>query len=146
VADHDRDPADLDVDDRELLEAARACRHRSHVPFSGFSMGAAVRGATGAVTPGVVVENVVFPTGLCAERVALTGALAAGAGQPMALALVAPRTRGSITWPCGACLQLAVELAGPDLRVVVADPDLRWSVATLGELAPRLPRSAHRPD
>ncbi len=136
-----------EIDDslRELLGVALDARERSFVPFSGFGMGAAARTATGAVVPGSVVENVVFPTGLCAERVALAGALAQGAGPVITLALVAPRTRGELTWPCGACLQMAVELAGAELEVVVADLELAWSSSTIAELAPRLPHSTHRP-
>ncbi len=52
---------------------------------------------------GVIVENVSLGLAMCAERVALFATIAAGA-RPVALALVAPTTGPSLTWPCGACL------------------------------------------
>ena len=55
------------------------------------------------------------------------------------LALVSPRTSGELTWPCGACLQVALELGGRDLLVVVADRRGGVGQARLHELAARLP-------
>ncbi len=62
------------------------------------------------------------------------------AWQPTVLALVAKRTSGELTFPCGACLQVALELAGPELLVIAAEPDGEYAQATLGELLPRAPR------
>ena len=59
--------------------------------------------------------------------------------RPDELALVAPRTAGELTWPCGACLQVALELGGPDLVVHTADPDGAQDRAMLAELLPRGP-------
>jgi cytidine deaminase len=63
------------------------------------------------------------------------------AGKPEILALVAPRTGGRLTWPCGACLQVALELGGPDMLVVVSDGS-SIDMRPLGELAPRMPRKS----
>lgn len=128
------------VEPEVLVDAARACRGRSHVPYSKFRAGAAV--ACGdEVLPGVIVENVSLGLAMCAERVALFSAVAQGR-QPEALALVAPATSGEQTWPCGACLQVALELAGPDLVVHVGgvDPVTPISSSTVGELLPRGPK------
>lgn len=129
-----------DVEPEVLVDAARECRGRSHVPYSKFRAGAAV--ACGdEILPGVIVENVSLGLAMCAERVALFSAVAQGR-QPEALALVAPATSGERTWPCGACLQVALELAGPDLPVFVGgvDPDAPISSSTIGELLPRGPK------
>lgn len=123
-----------------LVDAARECRGRSHVPYSKFRAGAAV--ACGdEIVPGVIVENVSLGLAMCAERVALFSAVAQGR-QPEALALVAPATSGAQTWPCGACLQVALELGGPDLPVHVGgvDPESSISSSTVGELLPRGPK------
>jgi cytidine deaminase len=125
---------------RDALHDAARARERAHAPYSRFRMGAAVVTDRNAVVPGTLVENVSLGLAMCAERVALFGCVAGDAGRPEVLALVAPRTDGELTWPCGACLQVASELGGPDLRVVVADPAGESAEARLAELAPRLPR------
>jgi cytidine deaminase len=125
----------------DLVAAARGCRDRSHVPYSKFRAGAAVLTDAGQVVPGVIVENVSLGLAMCAERAALFSTVALGQ-LPIALALVAPKTSGEPTWPCGACLQVALELGGPDLPVhvgSVADTGL-VSSSTVGELLPRGPK------
>jgi cytidine deaminase len=108
-------------------------------------MGAAVRADDGTIVPGALVENVSLGLAMCAERTALFGAVARGVG-PIALALVSKRTSGELTFPCGACLQVAMELAGPDLLVIAADPDGGQEAMRLGDLLVRAPhRHTFRP-
>ena len=135
------DQLDDDDDDRELIESAHAARARAYVPYSKFRMGAAVRTVDGSIVPGAVVENVSLGLAMCAERIALFAAIAAGDSRPTSLALVAPRTDGRLTYPCGACLQVALELGGPALTVLAADAD-RDTVerTTVGELLPKGPK------
>jgi len=127
------------TDHAELIGAARAARDRSYAPYSDFHMGAAVRCADGTVIPGALVENVSLGLAMCAERTALFAAVAQGRA-PVTLALVSKRTDGELTFPCGACLQVALELAGPELRVVAADLDGAADEARLGDVLPRAPR------
>ena len=135
---------DRAIDD-ELVEAARAARDRSYAPYSDFHMGAAVRADDGSIVPGALVENVSLGLAMCAERAALFGAVARGVG-PVELAIVSKRTSGELTFPCGACLQVALELAGPDLTVVAADLDGEAQSVRLGELLGRAPhRHTYRP-
>lgn len=128
------------MDDADLIAAASEARAHSHVPYSRFAMGAAVLTDAGEVRVGAVVENVSLGLAMCAERVALFSTVATDAGRPVALALVAPRTDGTLTHPCGACLQVALELGGPDLRVVVADPDGHAATSDVATLLPAGPR------
>jgi len=123
-----------------LVAAARECRSNAHVPYSGFRAGAAVSTDQGEVVPGVIVENVSLGLAMCAERVALFSAVARGA-RPLALALVAPRTGADLTWPCGACLQVALELGGPSMPVHASSvgEDAPISESTVAELLPRGP-------
>lgn len=130
-----------DPSDQALLDEAEAARERAYVPYSGFAMGAAVRTEGGSIFRGALVENVSLGLAMCAERVALFAAATAGE-RPVALALVSRRTDGRLTHPCGACLQVALELGGPAVDVVVSDPDGETTSATVGEL---LPRGPHRP-
>jgi len=74
------------------------------------------------------------------SRFAMGAAVATGAGRPVALALVAPRTDGELTHPCGACLQVALELGGAELRVLVADPNGAGATSDVATLLPAGPR------
>ncbi len=123
----------------ELIAAATTARDRAYVPYSKFSMGAAVRTADGTVHPGALVENVSLGLAMCAERIALFTATVAG-GTPTELALVSKRTGGELTWPCGACLQVALELGGEELIVHAGDLTGEVQTATLAELLPRGPK------
>ena len=129
-----------DTADQELLDAARDARLNAYAPYSDFRMGAAVRADDGSVVPGAVVENISLGLAMCAERVALFATVAGGA-RPTALSLVAPRTDGQLTWPCGACVQVALELGGPELAVMVSDPDGASDSSTVARL---LPNGPHR--
>jgi cytidine deaminase len=134
------------IDDRtgdptidRLLHHARAARERAYAPYSRFLMGAAVLTDGDDVVEGVLVENVSLGLAMCAERVALFTAATRGA-RPVALALVAKRTGGSLTHPCGACLQVALELGGPGVRVVAADLDGHRAVSRVDDLLPNGPK------
>lgn len=123
----------------ELIAAATTARDRAYVPYSKFSMGAAVRTSDGTIHPGALVENVSLGLAMCAERIALFTATVAG-GTPTELALVAKRTGGELTWPCGACLQVALELGGDGLVVHAGGLDGEVRTATVAELLPRGPK------
>lgn len=101
-------------------------------------MGAAVVTDKNSVIQGALVENVSLGLSMCAERAALFATVAQNAGRPEILALISRPTAGNLTWPCGACLQVALELGGKDLVVVVSDGSRKES-ARLGELASKLP-------
>jgi cytidine deaminase len=123
----------------QVIELAKEAKKRAYVPYSGFHMGAAVRTEKGILVPGALVENVSLGLAMCAERSALFATVAQGAGRPTILAVVSPRTKGRLTFPCGACLQVALELGGPELQVVACDLDGQHEVAIVRDLAPRLP-------
>ena len=125
----------------ELVEVAQRARDRAYAPYSGFRMGAAVLTEDGTVIPGSLVENISLGLAMCAERVALFSCVAAGE-RPSALVLVSPRTDGAVTHPCGACLQVALELGGPSLEVVAAATDGEVSRHPLSDLLPRGPHKA----
>lgn len=76
---------------------------------------------------------------MCAERVALFTAVTEGIA-PELLAVCAPRTGDQLTFPCGACLQVALEVAGGELLIIAVDPDGAHDVVTLASLLPRAPK------
>lgn len=125
--------------DLEVMTDARALVDRSHAPYSEFRAASVVLCDDGTIHGGVIVENVSLGLAMCAERVAMFNAVTNGA-RPTVVALAAPTTSGATTWPCGACLQVALELGGPSMRVVVGDDrDGEIDATTVGELLPRGP-------
>ena len=128
----------------KALEAATRVQPLAYAPYSNFKMGAAVATEDGNVAIGALVENISFGLTMCAERAALFAAVAQGWGRAEVLALVAPETRGQLTWPCGACLQVAAELGGLDLVVAVSNGQGRSDTAALRDLAGRLPSKEQR--
>ena len=100
----------------ELIRAARAARRNAYVPYSHYAVGAAVLAKSGKVYAGCNVENAAYPTGLCAERVAIFKAVSEGEREFVALAVVTSNA-GS---PCGACRQVFSEFAEDDAVIVLA--------------------------
>jgi cytidine deaminase len=127
--------------DDALIAAAESARDRAYVPYSGFAMGAAVRTVSGGIIAGAIVENVSLGLAMCAERVALFACSTAGE-KPARLAVVSRRTDGRLTFPCGACLQVALELGGPEVEVIACDPEGEWESSTVADLLPRGPKKS----
>jgi cytidine deaminase len=101
-----------------LVVAARAVRKHAVAPYSGFKVGAALLTAEGAVVTGCNIENASYGLTLCAERVAMFTALAAGHRRFTRIAVVADTV--APTPPCGACRQILWEFAG-DIEVLLAN-------------------------
>ncbi len=136
--------ADLDEAIHAAADAARAARDKAYAPYSDFPMGAAVITGDDHTIPGVLVENVSLGLAMCAERVALFTAVTQQR-HPMVLALCSKRTEGELTFPCGACLQVALEIGGADLVIVATDPDGAREHTTVGDLLTRAPKR-HSPN
>ena len=66
---------ELDETSRDLLKAASEAMHSAYAPYSHFHVGASVLLDNGEVYTGNNQENVAYPSGLCAERVALFHAM-----------------------------------------------------------------------
>src|SRR6476469_5081080 len=101
-----------------LVEEAKAARQNAVAPFSKFKVGAALRTKSGKIFRGCNVENCTYGLTVCAERVALLSALAAGEREFSAIAVV---TQSEVPGtPCGPCRQLMWEYCG-DIDVTVAN-------------------------
>ena len=124
---------------KEVIDAAHRARERAYVPYSRFKMGAAVLTEKDVIVQGSLVENVSLGLAMCAERIALFSTIAQDAGKPELLVLVSRRTNDELTFPCGACLQVALELGGYKLQVVACDPGGAYEILTLHDLVSRLP-------
>ena len=106
----------------ELLAGAREAATRAYCPYSRFRVGA-VAIADGARFLGCNVENASFGLTLCAERVAIFSAVAAGHPRISRLAVACIDASAELgpngRMPCGACRQVMAELMGPDGEVLV---------------------------
>jgi cytidine deaminase len=105
-----------------LLLLAREAAERAYVPYSRFRVGAAVE-ASGQTYAGCNVENASYGLTVCAERIALFTAVAAGHRRVERIAVTCvdagPELGESGRMPCGACRQVMAELMGPDGEVLV---------------------------
>jgi cytidine deaminase len=117
-----------------LARAARAARRRAYAPYSRFRVGAAVQ-AGGEIHSGCNVENASYGLTVCAERVAVATAVAAGARRIDGIAVATGTDEP--TPPCGMCLQTLAEFAGPELPVRLVGARGGTVDTTLGELLPR---------
>lgn len=120
------------VPEDELVARAARARQRAYAPYSGFAVGAAVLTRSGEVFTGCNVENASFGLTVCAERVALLSAVAAGHRDFLALAVVAD-TDGPCS-PCGACRQVMAEFG--DFPVILAGLRGGRTVTTVSALLP----------
>lgn len=100
---------------RELLAAARQAAGRAHAPYSRFKVGAAVTDERGRIFTGANIENASYGLTVCAERVAVFTAIAAGARRITAVG-VTSRSLKPVA-PCGACRQVLIEFAAPSTPV-----------------------------
>lgn len=97
-----------------LCRAARAATENAYSVYSGFSVGAAVLTGDGTIVTGSNQENVAYPSGLCAERVALFHACSEYPHAGVKAIAIAARNRGvevdECVTPCGACRQVMSEI------------------------------------
>jgi cytidine deaminase len=108
-------------DHDDLIAAARSALNRAYAPYSGFRVGAALRGTSGRIWSGCNVENASYGGAICAERVAIVQAVSQGdlaPGELLQLAVVAHA--GDAVWPCGFCRQVIEEFAAPHCLILVA--------------------------
>jgi cytidine deaminase len=102
----------------DLISEATKARENAVAPFSKYKVGAALVTKSGKVYRGCNVENCTYALTVCAERVALLTALAAGEREFTAIAVV---TQSEVPGtPCGPCRQLMWEYCG-DIDVTVAN-------------------------
>ena len=107
----------MDAQFDDLIRSALQVRLQAYAPYSKFAVGAAVQCKSGALFAGSNIENISYGLTICAERIAIGRAIAAGEREFVAIALVADTIEPIM--PCGACRQILAEFS-PDLIIVSA--------------------------
>ena len=120
------------MDDKALIALAKQSRAHAYTPYSGFAVGAAALSADGRVFLGCNIENASYGLTNCAERTAIFSAIAAGAKELAALAVVADGEQPCS--PCGACRQVIAEFAIK--RIILANLAGKSRIVTAEELLP----------
>ncbi len=130
---------DLPADWETVWECAKAARQNAYSPYSHFKVGAALRlKQTSKPVPGCNVENASYGGTICAERTAVTAAVALHGIQRGDLEyLVLVTDTESPTVPCALCLQVLAEFCPADFPIYLADTRAIREMTTLGHLLPR---------
>jgi cytidine deaminase len=123
-----------------LIDNASEAMKKAYAPYSKFSVGCAVRGESGTVYQGCNVENASYGATICAERVAITQAIAQGEKTIVELAVITSSAEPCM--PCGLCLQVIAEFAKPQLKISSSSADKK-KVAEL-QLSDLLPHSFNK--
>jgi cytidine deaminase len=125
-----------------LLASAQEAATRAYVPYSHFPVGAALELEDGSIVTGCNVENASYPLTVCAERVAVGTAVAAGHRHIRAVAVTAPKVE-SVT-PCGGCRQVLNEFRASDGQLwVILEGRSEPEIVSIDDLLPRSFGPAH---
>ena len=109
----------------KLIESARHARGWAYAPYSHYLVGAALLTESGRIYDGVNIENAAYPTGICAERVAIFKAVSEGE-RDFNTILVMTDNGGT---PCGSCRQVMAEF-GLTTRVLIVDTNGKVHIDT----------------
>jgi len=135
---------DLDLESKYLIHKAKDAANHAYAPYSKFLVGAAVLLQDGSIVTGTNQENAAYPSGMCAERVAL---YAAAAQHPEAtiskIAVVARRKTVKELLPatsCGSCRQVMLEFEErqkKSIEVLMLNQEHKWvKAASVRSLLP----------
>lgn len=116
-----------------LVEEAKKAMQNAYCPYSNFSVGAALLTRDGRIYRGCNVENASYGASNCAERTALFSAIADGAVDFKAMAIVS--SSEEYTYPCGICRQVIGELM-PKGKLVFSGQNNQYQELTLKDLLP----------
>ncbi len=115
----------------DLLAAARGVWQNAYAPYSGFSVGAALRDGEGRIHAGANVENASYGLGRCAEQSAVQAMASAGGRRLVEIVIVTVADPAAT--PCGACRQVLHEF-GSDATVYLVNERQAWRTSVAGLL------------
>ena len=104
---------ELSTIEKELLQKAIEIRDSAYAPYSGFNVGASVLMQNNDIFVGNNQENAAYPSGICAERVAIWTAMSAFPDGKIKKIFISARSNNTRVdrpvAPCGACRQAIAE-------------------------------------
>lgn len=104
---------ELEISQQQLINKAKEQVNKAYAPYSGFHVGAAIELENGEIFAGSNQENSAYPSGLCAERVAMFYANAQFPDVAVKTLAIAAFTNEKFlaipVTPCGACRQVLLE-------------------------------------
>ena len=134
---------ELSIEEQSLIDEAKSAMAQAYAPYSNFEVGAAVLLENGKVVSGNNQENAAYPSGLCAERVAI---FSAGANYPQEkvkmIAIVAKSNSASdfvMVSSCGSCRQSMMEYESKQkepIQLLFVCPNNEILKTTVGDLLP----------
>ncbi|MDR2683757.1 MAG: cytidine deaminase [Prevotellaceae bacterium] len=134
---------ELEANIQNLIEKAKQETEKSYSPYSNFAVGAAVLLDSGEVFAGSNQENASYPSGLCAERVAMFYANAqCPDNKPVAMAIAAKNGGGFLKnpiTPCGSCRQALLETEkrfGSKIKVYLFGTEAVYCLESIISLLP----------
>lgn len=126
-----------------LLERAAQAAESAYAPYSNFHVGAALLLSNGEIVAASNQENAAYPSGLCAERVAVFYAHAKYPAESILSMAVTAMVDGKLcktpTYPCGACRQVLSESekrAGSPIKIIIGGEKVIQIVEGISSLLP----------
>lgn len=134
---------ELSQEFQQLIEKAKSQVNNAYAPYSGFHVGAAVLLENGEIFGANNQENSAYPSGLCAERVAMFYANAQCPNTPVSALAIAAFTNGkfltSPVTPCGSCRQVLIETEerfDKDITVMLYGTEFVYLLENVKQLLP----------
>lgn len=135
---------ELNAEDKKLVEIAIDAAKKAYAPYSHFRVGAAVLLDDGTVVSGSNQENAAYPSGLCAERVALFYANAKYPNKSVdciTIVVIDPEEKitSQLVSPCGSCRQVISETEmryGKDIRLLLVSEKTIMEFKSIQDLLP----------
>ncbi len=123
-----------EINCKQLIESASKAAENAYAPYSNFKVGACILFDDGSTFCGCNVENASYGLTICAERNALSTAIAAGKKNGLlAVAVFSPNSK--LCYPCGACRQWIYEFSDSAV-VIFEDENGEPTAKSITELLP----------
>lgn len=121
-----------------LIEKAFEMLNYAYVPYSRYTVGAALLAKNGKIYTGCNIENISFGATNCAERTALFKAVSEGVKEFKAVAVVGgPQKKiNDFCTPCGICRQALREFCDQDFLFILAKSKTEYKIMTMEEILP----------
>ena len=133
----------LEPEERSVALRAEKAAEKAYAPYSQFKVGASVLLKNGEIVDGSNQENAAYPSGICAERVAISYASANYPDLPVQVIAIAALKNDELTRepvsPCGFCRQVMIETElkqNSPLKIILIGKDKVHVIDSARQLLP----------